>query len=185
MKLQQYFSVQGFSAEGFSFLSDLGKAMQKLLPDILIMELDFSDGDGFQFLRKAHARYPVPIIIASQRESESDRIMSFELGCDDFVSKPYSMKELTLRIIAILKRRNASGYSMRRAVYRVRTQELVVDWDSHMINLDGNDITLTTSEWKIITYLAANAGSLVSRSLLLPSAFPKALKALTGSSIRT
>ena len=174
MKLQQYFSVQGFSAEGFSFLSDLGKAMQKLLPDILIMELDFSDGDGFQFLRKAHARYPVPIIIASQRESESDRIMSFELGCDDFVSKPYSMKEVTLRAAAILRRRKRRVSP--ESVWYLRSSIFSVNWDAHTASIDGREIKFTASEWKILSFLLGNAGSLVSRLQMLQSCFPESLE---------
>lgn len=172
----KYLALNGMNAEMFLSLSELVRSVQKIPPDVIVMELDFQDGDGLASLRRMHSQSSSSIIVASSRSSESDRIMSFEFGCDDYVIKPYSMKELTLRIIAILKRRNASGYSMRRAVYRVRTQELVVDWDSHMINLDGNDITLTTSEWKIITYLAANAGSLVSRSLLLSQCFPESLE---------
>ena len=174
LKLQQYFSVQGFSVEGFSLLADLGKAMQKLLPDFLIMELDFSDGDGFQFLRRTHVRYSLPIMVASQRESESDRIMSFELGCDDFVGKPYSMKEVTLRVIAILRRRrkNVSPES----VWYLRNQVFSINWDAHTASINGKEIRFTASEWKILSHLIGNAGSLVSRLQLLQSCFPESLE---------
>ena len=102
--------------------------------------------------------------------------MSFEFGCDDYVIKPYSMKELTLRIIAILKRRNTKGYSFRKAVFRVRQAELAIDWDSHLIDFDGRRIALTASEWKILTYLAENAGYLISRQQLLSQCFPESME---------
>ena len=153
LKLQQYFSVQGFSVDGFSFLSDLSKAMHLLLPDMLIMELDFSDGDGFQFLRRAHCRYPVPIMVVSQRISESDRIMSFELGCDDFVAKPYSMKEITLRVIAILRRRKRKIAP--ESIWYLRSSALSINWEAHIASIDGR---------------------LVSRLSLLQSCFPESLE---------
>ena len=174
LKLQQYFSVQGFSVEGFSLLSDLGKAMQKLLPDLLIMELDFSDGDGFQFLRKTHIRYPLPIMIASRRVSESDRIMSFELGCDDFVGKPYSMKEVTLRAVSILRRRKKRVSP--ESVWYLRNQTFSINWDAHSASIDGREIRFTASEWKILSFLIGNAGSLISRLQLLQSCFPESLE---------
>ena len=174
LKLQQYFAVQGFSVDGFSFLSDLSKAMHLLLPDMLIMELDFSDGDGFQFLRRAHCRYPVPIMVVSQRISESDRIMSFELGCDDFVAKPYSMKEITLRVIAILRRRKRKIAP--ESIWYLRSSALSINWDAHIASIDGRGVRFTASEWKILSFLVSNAGSLVSRLSLLQSCFPESLE---------
>ena len=174
LKLQQYFAVQGFSVDGFSFLSDLSKAMHLLLPDMLIMELDFSDGDGFQFLRRAHCRYPVPIMVVSQRISESDRIMSFELGCDDFVAKPYSMKEITLRVIAILRRRKRKIAP--ESIWYLCSSALSINWEAHIASIDGRGVRFTASEWKILSFLVSNAGSLVSRLSLLQSCFPESLE---------
>ena len=154
----------------FSFLSDLSKAMHLLLPDMLIMELDFSDGDGFQFLRRAHCRYPVPIMVVSQRISESDRIMSFELGCDDFVNKPYSMKELTLRAAAIC-RRQTSGKAV--VTFTLHSSKLTLRRDTHMAYLDGKDISFSAAEWKILDFFIDNPDYLVSRQQLLNACFPK------------
>ena len=172
----KYLSFNGFSSELFISLSDLVRSVQRSAPDIIVMELDFHDGDGFAALRKLHSSFPVSIIVASRRTSESDRITSFEFGCDDYMMKPYSMKELTLRIIAILRRRNALGFSMHKAVFRVRLSELTVDWDSHLALLDGHPVVLTASEWKIITYLVDNAGCLVSRQQMLTACFPECLE---------
>ena len=160
----------------FLSLSELMRNVQKTPPDVIVMELDFHDGDGLASFRRMHTSSSSSIIVASGRSSESDRIMSFEFGCDDYVIKPYSMKELTLRIIAILKRRNTKGYSFRKAVFRVRQAELAIDWDSHLIDFDGRRIALTASEWKILTYLAENAGYLISRQQLLSQCFPESME---------
>lgn len=174
MKLQQYFSVLGYSAEGFSYISDVNRAIQSFVPDILITELDFTDGDGFQFIRRLRIRYSFPIIIASERNSESDRIMSFELGCDDYVSKPYSIKELTLRSAALLRRRKKHIVS--ESVWYLRSSTLRINSGSHLAILDGREIRFTVSEWKVISFLAANSNNLVSRVRLLQSCFPESLE---------
>ena len=171
-----YLSLNGLSSEMFLSLSELLRTVQKTPPDVIVMELDYQDGDGMASLKRMHSSVSSSIIVASRRSSESDRIMSFEFGCDDYLIKPYSMKELTLRIIAILKRRNAAGYSFRNAVYRIRQSELVVDWDSHLLNLDGRPVILTASEWKIITYLVTNAGYLISRQQILSQCFPESME---------
>ena len=175
-RCSRYLSLNGLPSEMFLSLSELMRSVQKTPPDVIVMELDFHDGDGLASLRRMHTSSSSSIIVASGRSSESDRIMSFEFGCDDYVIKPYSMKELTLRIIAILKRRNTKGYSFRKAVFRVRQAELAIDWDSHLIDFDGRRIALTASEWKILTYLAENAGYLISRQQLLSQCFPESME---------
>ncbi len=175
-KLAGYLRFNGFSSESFFSLSDLQRTVQKLPPDIIVMELDYQDGDGLAYLRKVCSSYPFPVVVASERSSESDRIISFEFGCDDYVVKPYSMKELSLRLFSILKRKKASGFSLHKRIFRVRSSELIVDWDSHLLLLDGRNIVFTASEWKILTFLADNAGSLVTRQQVLSECFPECLE---------
>ena len=130
VRMQQYLDIHGYSTVGFDYLSDLSRALQKMLPDLLITELEFEDGDGMQFLKKAAGRYHFPIIVASKRGSESDRIMSFEFGCDDYVTKPYSMKELTLRVTAILRRKRMG--SSESNYWYLHSSRLSVNWEAHL-----------------------------------------------------
>lgn len=173
-RVQQYFAIHGYSTEGFSALTDISKAVKKIPPDILITELDFPDGDGFQFLRSVRSHYAFPVVIASFRNSESDRIMSFELGCDDYVAKPYSIKELTLRVSALL--RSGRKHSSPVQCWALNSSKLVIDRGSHVARLDGREIHFTASEWKVLTFLAFRAGSLVSRMQLLQLCFPESLE---------
>ena len=113
-------------------------------------------------------------MVVSQRISESDRIMSFELGCDDFVAKPYSMKEITLRVIAILRRRKRKIAP--ESIWYLRSSALSINWDAHIASIDGRGVRFTASEWKILSFLVSNAGSLVSRLSLLQSCFPESLE---------
>ncbi len=184
LRLQQYLGIYGYSAVGFDYLSDLGRALQKTAPDLLVMELEFEDGDGLSFLKQVAQKYRFPVIIASARSSESDRIMSFEFGCDDFVAKPYSMLEVTLRASAVLRRRRMKAAENSR--WYIRSTCLSINWDAHIATLshiDGGstgggvqEIRFTASEWKILVFLVSNAGRLVSRLQLLQSCFPESLE---------
>ncbi len=187
VRMQQYLDIHGYSTVGFDYLSDLSRALQKTLPDLLITELEFEDGDGMQFLKKAAGRYHFPIIVASKRDSESDRIMSFEFGCDDYVTKPYSMKELTLRVTAILRRKRMG--SSESSYWYLHSSRLSVNWEAHLAVLShscsalgdfseggGIEIRFTASEWKIMVFLVSNAGRLVSRLQLLQTCFPESLE---------
>ena len=137
LRLQQYLGIYGYSAVGFDYLSDLGRALQKTAPDLLVMELEFEDGDGLSFLKQVAQKYRFPVIIASARSSESDRIMSFEFGCDDFVAKPYSMLEVTLRASAVLRRRRMKAAENSR--WYIRSTCLSINWDAHIATLSHID----------------------------------------------
>lgn len=175
-RLSLYLELSGFSVSSFVTLSELGKEIQQRSPDLLVMELDYEDGDGLAFLRKVHSRYPFSVIVTSTRTSESDRILAFELGADDFVQKPYSLKELTLRVNAILSRRHVLSEGEKRNVWKLRSSSMTMNSDSHLIYLDDREIRLTTSEWKLFMYFTSNAGAVLSRQTLLTACFPECLE---------
>ena len=175
LELSCYLGLKGFDTQLVTSLSDLHRSVRKVEPDIIIMELDFPDGDGLMYLSKSRMRISSFFVIVSSRSSESDRIMAFELGADDYVIKPYSKKELSLRLEALMRCR-LQGRSFRRIVFRVRQSELVIDWTTHLLYVDGRDVSLTASEWRIVTYLSDKPGQLVSRQQILSSCFPDCLE---------
>ncbi len=170
-----YMNIQGLEANGFLSLLDLNMALMDMVPDVLTMEIDFPEDDAFKFLRKLKMRYNMLLIVLSVRSSESDRITSFELGCDDFVAKPCSLKELQLRILRMLARKNQTvGQAI--AHYRLRSSQLMISYDSHIVMADDRDIKVTASEWKVLISLVDNAGTLVTRQQLLSACFPENLE---------
>ena len=175
-RLCVYLMLNGFDSSVFSSLSDLQRSVRRSPPDAIVMELDFTDGSGLPYIQAVRVSSRISVVVTSNRKSESDRILAFELGCDDYVVKPYSMKELSLRLSAILRRRSSGGVTRHKAFFAVRSSRLSIDWDSHLLLLDGAEIQCTASEWKIITFLMDNAGALVTRARLLSACFPECLE---------
>ena len=94
---------------GFATLSALQQELLRRQPDLVILEARLPDGDGFQWARRFKEQAPIPIVFVSDCDSPSDRIRGFEAGADDYVMKPFSGRELALRVDAILR-----GYAGRR-----------------------------------------------------------------------
>lgn len=165
-----YINLEGFQAKGFCQLPELENAFSEAVPSVLVLDLSFPEGNGFPLLRNVRLRYPCSIIVTSMSRSESDIILSYELGCDDFVNKPYSMKELTLRAAAIC-RRQTSGKAV--VTFTLHSSKLTLRRDTHMAYLDGKDISFSAAEWKILDFFIDNPDYLVSRQQLLNACFPK------------
>jgi DNA-binding response OmpR family regulator len=106
----------------------------------------------------------VPVVILTARDTEVDRILGLELGADDYVTKPFSPRELVARIRAILRR---SEPSTRSGAGTLRIGEVEVDLDRHEIRLAGDVVALTTREFDLLAYLADNEGLVLSRRQLL------------------
>ena len=97
----QYLSLSGYEAKGFGTIESARNGFSEAVPDLLIQDVMLPDGDGFSFAKEVKGRYPrLPVIFLTARIDESDRILGFELGADDYITKPFSPKELVLRIQA-------------------------------------------------------------------------------------
>lgn len=156
----------------FGGVSDVLDAMRHRAPELLILDVMLPDGNGFALAKKVRAESAVPIVFLTARERESDRITGFELGADDYVVKPFSPKELALRVQAVLKRSGAAPASDERAgcwktAHGRKEQRLCVDPAAHRATVDGKALDLTGAEWKILVYLASRAGVVLSRETLL------------------
>jgi two-component system phosphate regulon response regulator PhoB len=138
--------------------------------DLIVLDVMLPDGDGFLLARRIRAAgHRMPILFLTARASESDRITGFEVGADDYVVKPFSPKELVLRIKAILMRAAPAEAPPGRtpSAWKLGGHGLEVDQQAHRVRVDGADVALTAAEWKILQYLADNAGIVVDRMRLL------------------
>jgi DNA-binding response OmpR family regulator len=168
----QYLDLSGFKASGFAQLRDVQSAIAKAVPDLLVQDIMLPDGDGFAFVKQLRTQFGFPVVFMTARGSESDRIMGFELGGDDYIVKPFSPKELVLRIEAIFRRvDNAREQRPHGSRWQLDDSVLVFDEMAHVFAIDAVDVVLTAAEWRIVGCLIANAGNLVARTQMLEQCF--------------
>jgi two-component system response regulator MtrA len=120
--------------------------------------------DGFEVCQRVRAESDVPIIMLTARDGTDDIVHGFELGADDYITKPFKAAELIARVEAILRR--VEGYQSRRAPPIVRVGELEIDEPRHRVTVRGQDVNLTPMEFELLYFLAANAGQVFDRETL-------------------
>jgi DNA-binding response OmpR family regulator len=134
-------------------------------PDLIVLDLGLPDVPGEAVAREVRAVSPTPILMLTARSSEQDRIAGLELGADDYVTKPFSPRELVLRVQAIL-RRNAPT-SAERSVSSFGDAALVIDEPRRIARVRGAEVELTPTEWGILVALATVPGRVYSRFELI------------------
>ena len=141
-------------------------AVNKRAPDLIILDLSRSSAaSGVRIL--ARARSHVPIIMLTARTSENDRVSGLELGADDYVTKPFSLRELTARVRAAL-RRGANGEPRQPRPHGTYAGDrLIADFEAVSIAVDGTPVRLTRREFELLRYLVQNKNRVVSRDRLL------------------
>ena len=150
--------------DGYSVVSaiDGDKAMRRLKedrPSIVLLDVNLPHTNGFELCRRVRGESNVPIIMLTARNEESDILRAFQLGADDFVTKPFSAKQLSARIGAVLRRTSSDPYA--KPVTEVRVGDLVLDTDTYQVTKGGLAARLTPLEFRILFMLAMNAGRLV------------------------
>lgn len=132
--------------------------------DLVVLDVMMPIMDGWSLCREIRKVSPVPIIMLTARGEEYDKLLGFEMGVDDYLTKPFSPKELLARIKAIL-RRAAGNEPGPQAIF----EGLSLDFDSHTVKVDGQAVSLTPKEYELITFLARNPHRVFSREQLLDS----------------
>lgn len=126
--------------------------------DVVLLDLGLPDMDGLDVLRELRRSTDVPVIIATARGDETDRIVGLELGADDYVVKPFSVRELAARVRAVARRRRVEP--------TVDTGRLVVDRNRRAASIDGRAVELTAKEFDLLAVLAEEPGRAVTRQEL-------------------
>src|SRR4029079_1345882 len=128
-----------------------------------LLDLRLPDGDGLDVCRRLRERSDVPIIVVTARGEEADRVVGLELGADDYVVKPFGLRELIARIRAVTRRSAARD----RLHEPLRVAGLEVDERTRRATLDGRELDLTAKEFDLLAALARDPGGVVSRRRLL------------------
>lgn len=134
-------------------------------PDLVVLDVMLPDIDGFEVCRRLRADGDfVPVIFLTARDAEDDRVTGFIRGGDDYVTKPFSLEELTLRIGALLRRTKTSAGNENQ---RLRYRDLELDEDRHQVWRDGQEVRLSPTEFRLLRYLLLNAERVLSKQQIL------------------
>ena len=139
---------------------------KKKLPGLIILDLMLPEMDGKDVCRALKSNpltQPIPVLMLTAKAEEVDRVIGFELGADDYVTKPFSPRELVLRVKAILRRKEVGQEGEK----IIRIGDLLIDIDRHQVSIKTNPVQLTFTEFKLLVELASKRGRVQTRERLL------------------
>ena len=164
--IAHYLEKAGYTVESLATGAAVMPKVRRQPPDLVVLDLMLPELDGLmicQAMRSDPQTAAIPIIMVTARGDEADRITGLELGADDYVTKPFSPKELAARVTALLRRVTrppATGGVLRYG-------PIAIDIDRHAVTIDGEEIRLTAKEFLLLQYLLQHRGRVLSRDLLL------------------
>lgn len=156
----------GYGTQAFSEGKALLAALRHTLPDLIILDWMMPEPDGLEVcrrLREDPATRPVPVLMLTARGREDDRVTGLNMGADDYLSKPFSVRELTARVKALIRR----GEYMSGRGERLRAGGLIMDLSSRQAALDGRPVELTAKEFDLLAVLLRHTGQVLTREQLL------------------
>ncbi|MBN1579364.1 MAG: response regulator transcription factor [Anaerolineae bacterium] len=151
-------------SEATSGLEALGKVRDEL-PDLVLLDIMMPEVDGFETLQHIRAVSNVPVIMLTAKSEESDKVRGLELGADDYVTKPFSARELSSRVKALL-RRSEMPPTMEKKAIRI-DDRLSIDFQRHEVWVGGEKVGLRPTEYRLLYHLVNNAGWVMSHETLL------------------
>jgi two-component system, OmpR family, phosphate regulon response regulator PhoB len=140
-------------------------------PDLVVLDVNLPSVGGFDVLTRLRLAHSVPVIMVTGRDAETDRVLGLELGADDYVVKPFSPRELTSRVRAILRRSSPATDSE-----HLDFPGLHIDLTTREVTVDGEPVTLTTREFELLAFLASSPRRVYSRAQLLERVWSSALE---------
>ena len=140
-------------------------------PDLILLDLMLPKVDGLDVCREVRKTSDVPIIMITARGEETDRVIGLELGADDYLCKPFSMRELMARIKAVLRRNKPTRDQVDQSTILIGPHGLHLDDDTRIVYLNENPLPLTRLEFDLMQYLMINAGRVLSREQMLSQAW--------------
>src|SRR5215470_1660027 len=165
--------TRNLQLEGYDVLaaSD-GKQALELIEsnslDLVLLDVMMPKMDGFTVCYRVREFSAVPIIIVTARGQDQDKVRGLDLGADDYLTKPFSVDELLARVRAVLRRAQFTARENAQGMWTTTTSgDLAIDYSQHLVIMAGREISLTPTEYRIIAYLAQNAGRVVTQDLLL------------------
>jgi DNA-binding response OmpR family regulator len=161
--LQSYLRQEGFEVVTATNGREALFLARQELPDLIILDLMMPEMDGFSFMRAHSKESSAPVILLTAKLEEQDKVVGLELGADDYVTKPFSLRELTARVRAVLRRTG----QVPPAPEQLRAADVVLDRATRLVQVGGQRVELTPSEFDLLAALMANPGRAFTRAELL------------------
>ena len=162
--VRDYLERAGFEVTTAANGADALRAFSRRKPDLVVLDLTLPETDGLDVARAMRRSGDVPIIMLTARTDEADRVAGLELGADDYVTKPFSARELVARVRAVMRR--AQTAAMGDDVVRVG-ESMTLDAPRMQVQVDGRDIVLTATEFQLLLHMARQPGRVFTRAQLL------------------
>ena len=164
--VRQYLELSGYDVREFGDLTSTKKALQTETPDLLIQDVMLPDGDGFLFIKELKKEKDIPVIFMTARSRRA--IGSSALSsAHDYVTKPFSPKELMMRVQAVLRRTSGPQSD----TFYIGDEVLTFDQGTHQAHINGEPMSLTAAEWRVLEYLIENLNQLCTREDILKYCF--------------
>lgn len=163
-------SSEGYDVQTFPSAKEAKKELETTLPDLLILDIMMEEKDGYEFCRELRSIDKfrlLPVIFLSARSEEFDKVLGLELGGDDYITKPFSIKELKSRIKAVLRRTSDIPEKNDQAVMKYKGVEL--NTVQYSLKVDGEDIKLTKTEFNMLALFMGNPGKIFTRDNIIDS----------------
>lgn len=157
-------------SNGYAFLSAQTCEMGRVMvlshnPDLIILDLGLPDADGQELIRCVRQNSATPIIILSARSAEADKVEALDLGANDYITKPFGTAELLARVRVALRDNRRLAVGAPTAKFQLK--ELQIDYDKRQVQLSGETVTLTQTEYNILVMLAQHAGKVLTYSAII------------------
>lgn len=155
----------GYEAEGFATGEEMFKALEKTSPQLIMLDIMLPDKDGLAILKKLKSdpmTEDIPVIMATAKGTEYDKVVGLDLGADDYLAKPFGMMEMISRVKAVLRRS-----APKEKTDLLRMGKLELDEKRHTVSVDGTQIQLTLKEYELLRVFMKNPGIVFSRDSLL------------------
>ena len=162
--IAKYAAFEGYSTEEAENGMEAVEKCRKKKYDLIIMDVMMPELDGFSAVREIRKEQATPVIMLSARGEEYDRIHGFETGVDDYVVKPFSPRELMMRVSAVLKR---SGGLQETTDEIVKLGDLEVDFTARRVSIKGEELNLSPKEYDLLFYMVRNRGIALTREKLI------------------
>lgn len=143
---------------------DAWNRIERSLPDLVLLDLMLPGMSGLDLCKKIKAKYDVPILMVTARNTDTDAVIGLELGADDYIRKPFSPRELTARVRAVLRRRETEGAGREGAV---TIGKVYLDPSGHKVTVDGKEVDLSLIEYRILKLFLENPDIAFTRDRLL------------------
>lgn len=155
----------GYEAQGFDNSESFYQALEKNLPELILLDIMLPGEDGIQILKKIRSKDStkrIPVIMITAKSAEFDKVQGLDEGADDYITKPFGMVEFLARVRALLRRTSSNE---KKTIFQ--KDGLVLDTKKHAVTVNGAEVRLTVKEFDLLTYLFENRGAVVSRNQLL------------------